>query len=158
MNRFDRLSSSNHHASPIKCVPNLSNPIRIAPRIYESAGSTNQISLRASALEQPKVDRENSDLVIFHLYSPSTTAKYKNGPVSPPSFAPSLTFIFLLFLHYPMLSSCDDSFPDVSNSFPNDMDPSSSPSNNAISQPSGVLSNPVVQMTASRFVYSTLIP
>ena len=31
MNRFDRLSSSNHHASPIKCVPNLSNPIRIAP-------------------------------------------------------------------------------------------------------------------------------
>ena len=82
-----------------------------------------------------------------------------------------------------MLSSCDDSFLDVSNSFPNDMDPSSSPSNNAIShtvarssqdqfkqplvdrfrstinpdisQPSGALSNPVIKTTISQFVYST---
>jgi hypothetical protein len=112
------------------------------------------------------------------------TAKYK-WPVFPPSFAPSVpTSILLLLLHYStpfhsMLSPCDNS----SNSFSNDVDASSPPSNNAVShkvapspqdqrkqplvnrclstinpdipQPSGALSNPMVQTTTSRFVYST---
>ncbi len=82
-----------------------------------------------------------------------------------------------------MLSPSDNSFLDSSNSFPNDVDASSPPSNNAIShnvapssqdqrkQPlvdqfqstispdisrlSGTSFNPVVQTTISRFVYST---
>ena len=94
-----------------------------------------------------------------------------------------LNLNFFLFLHYSMQSPCDSSSLDTSNSFPNDVDPSSPPSNNAIShkvvpssqyqrkqplvdrclstinpdisQPSCALSNPVVQTTISRFVYST---
>ncbi len=81
-----------------------------------------------------------------------------------------------------MLSPCDNSFLDSSNSFPNDVDASSPPNNNAIShnvapssqdqkplvdrflstvnpdisQPSGALSNPVVQTPISRFAYFLL--
>ena len=82
-----------------------------------------------------------------------------------------------------MPSPCDNPFLDSSNSFPNDVDTSSPPSNNSIShtiapssqdqfkqllvdsfrstinpdisQPSGALSNPVIKTTISQFVYST---
>ena len=82
-----------------------------------------------------------------------------------------------------MLSPCNNPFLGSSNSFPNDVDASSPPGNNAnshtvapssqdqlkqplvdgfrstinpdISQPSGALFNPVVKTTISQFVYSS---
>ena len=72
-------------------------------------------------------------LTLTLLPTESTHTLYKNAPYLPPSFSPSLAFMLSLFLHYSMRSPYNSSSLDPSNSFPNDVDPSSPPSNNVIS-------------------------